>query len=598
MSTATALISEPNALTVSATNLSNVSCFGGNNGSISITSNGGTPAYSYTWMPLGIGTGTTISNLPIGTYTVNIQDTYFCKTSLALTITQPALALTSSLTNIVNLVCFSSLGAATSNPSGGTAPYTYTWSSTPVQNSATAIDLLSGSYTVNVQDANGCVTSNTVSLAQPTQVIGTTGLNDTICLGQTATINCTATGGGGSHYFVWQPGSITNAGVLNPSPLANTTYTVVSFDQNGCASTPDFVEVVVHTLNANNIQTFGVSPICPGEPTILSVNVSGNTGAVTYSWSNGLGNSSGPIVTTPPQPMYYYITALNSCGLSRKDSVYIDFYPLPTVFTAPSGSFACVPNAMQFFDNTTLGTPTDELTDWSWDFGDGQTSNEQNPYHEYNIAGTYSVTLTVVTDAGCTNNNATTPLVINAYQSPLAQFTLNATVLNLPQDYLICNNLSIGAVSYNWSFGDGNSSPEVHPHYLYNTIGSYEVQLIATSLQGCTDTAYANVVTGADIVFPNAFTPNADGGSNGGYYTFGSITNDVFFPYTSGVTDYKLQIFNRWGEMIFESTDIKQGWDGYYKGKICQLGVYIWKAYAKLNNGKIFNQTGDVTLLR
>lgn len=72
----------------------------------------------------------------------------------------------------------------------------------------------------------------------------------------------------------------------------------------------------------------------------------------------------------------------------------------------------------------------------------------------------------------------------------------------------------------------------------------------------------------------------------------------MFFPYTKGVSVYKLQIFNRWGELIFESNDLRQGWDGYYKGKLCQQDVYVWKVDMTFNNGKTFIKTGDVTLLR
>jgi gliding motility-associated-like protein len=170
-------------------------------------------------------------------------------------------------------------------------------------------------------------------------------------------------------------------------------------------------------------------------------------------------------------------------------------------------------------------------------------------------------------------------------------------VLDLPYDMLIATNQSAGAISYVWNFGDGGSSTAVNPSYLYTTVGIYPVQLIATNAFGCSDTAYSEVTTNADVVFPNVFTPDPNGAS-GGFYDIGSLTNDIFFPYTSGVTDFKLQIFNRWGELIFETFDVKQGWDGYYRGQLCQQDVYIWKAYLKLNNDKTFNKTGDVTLLR
>jgi gliding motility-associated-like protein len=101
----------------------------------------------------------------------------------------------------------------------------------------------------------------------------------------------------------------------------------------------------------------------------------------------------------------------------------------------------------------------------------------------------------------------------------------------------------------------------------------------------------------SDIQFPNAFTPNVDG-PNGGAYNINDLNNDIFFPYTTGVTDYHLLIFNRFGEVIFESKDIKVGWDGYYGGKLCQQDAYVWKANVKFFDGRSYNKTGSVTLLK
>ena len=109
------------------------------------------------------------------------------------------------------------------------------------------------------------------------------------------------------------------------------------------------------------------------------------------------------------------------------------------------------------------------------------------------------------------------------------------------------------------------------------------------------DVTTAQVKTNAQILFPNAFTPD---GNSGGGYNPGSLDNNIFFPYTAGVVGFRVQIFDRWGELIFESNDLNVGWDGYYRGKLCPSDVYIWKARLELNNGQIINKAGDVTLLR
>ncbi|MES2762938.1 MAG: PKD domain-containing protein [Bacteroidota bacterium] len=595
LNTTTVTITEPALLSVAISSLVNVGCFNGNTGSISVLASGGTPNYSYTWSPSG--TGSTINNLAAGTYTVKLTDSHFCATAISMSISQPTSALTSTITNVITLLCHNSTGSATSSVSGGTTPYTYTWTTVPIQNTNIATNMDSGTYTMTVSDANNCISSNTLTLTQPSQINSIGGLNDTICLGQSGIIMASATGGAGNYYYVWQPVNVTNSGTLNINPTTTTNYTVVAFDQNGCAGLPDTMKAVVFSLNPSNVQTFGQSPICPGQSSLISALVSGTTGPVTYSWDNGLGNTPGPHIVSPTQPTDYVVTVSNTCGSVVSDTVKILFNPQPTILASLSGTLACIPTPVNFFDNSVTGNVNDPITSWLWDFGDGTTSSSQNSNHVYTTTGAYTVNLTVTTDGGCTNNNASSPLVVYAYPHPNAAFDVNSTVFDLPYDVLNCTNQSNGATNYEWNFGDGGGSTEINPSHTYTSVGVYHVQLVAISQYGCTDTASVDIVTDADVVFPNAFTPNENGPS-GGNYIPGSLNNDIFFPYTSGVVEYKFQIFDRWGELIFETENVKQGWDGYYRGKLCQLDVYIWKAHVVLNNGKVFNKKGDVTLLR
>jgi gliding motility-associated-like protein len=142
-----------------------------------------------------------------------------------------------------------------------------------------------------------------------------------------------------------------------------------------------------------------------------------------------------------------------------------------------------------------------------------------------------------------------------------------------------------------------SSSTAENPTYTFNDVGIFPITLIATSEFGCSDTATSQVITNSNIEFPTAFTPNPNGAS-GGKYDANSLDNDVFFPYLKGAKEYHLEIFNRWGELVFESNDYSYGWDGYYKGKICQSDVYVWKLNMTFKNGKSKLMTGDVTLLR
>ncbi|MES2592744.1 MAG: PKD domain-containing protein [Bacteroidota bacterium] len=594
--TGMAIIAEPPPLDVSIDTIINVLCSGGNTGSISLDVSGGSgQSYTYSWAPSG-ATAADATNLNTGTYTVTVTDQNNCWKAISATTTQPA-----PLISVINStgfpLCYGGYGNASVLVSGGILPYSYSWSNS--ETGSTAYNLGVGSSTVTVTDTNGCSTTNTVVITEPLEVITTSGGNDTLCVGQSGSISATASGGGGNYIYAWQPSGAVTAGTLPITPTSNTTYTVVAYDQNGCPGKPDTLDVIVYTLSASNIQLLGSTPLCPGQSSFLYVETTGTTaetGSLTYQWNNNLGTGTSHLVT-PTQPTTYVVTVSNACGLSVSDSIAVLFSPPPTIDLSLVPTIFCAPGILLFDDNSFSGNESDPIFTWYWNFGDGTVSSEENPAHYYQQAGTYLATLTATTINGCTNNNLTAPISITAQPSPTAVFSINSSNLDLPYDELVLNNQSTGANSYIWNFGDGSTSTLFNPHYAYNLIGIFQVQLIAMNQYGCTDTANAEVTTDADVIFPNAFTPNEDG-SSGGFYDMNSMDNNVFFPYSSGVVEFKLEIFNRWGELIFQSFDIKQGWDGYYLGELSQEGVYIWKAYVRLNNGKIFSKIGDVTLLK
>lgn len=594
-SSATTVIGQPTGVSIGVGGVTNVSCFGGNNGGISVVASGGTPSYSYAWSP-NTSNSPIVTGLSVGSYTVNVLDQNSCSASISINVTQPT-ALSSQITSTTNPICYNGTGTASVIGQGGTVPYTYSWSTTPVQTGSTATNILAGATNVIVTDGNGCTTTNTANLTQPSQIITVGGQNDTMCLGSFGVVSALAVGGGGNYIYTWLPSGVTNTGSLTVSPSVTSTYTVTATDQSGCVGVPTTVQAIVYSLPQSCLTVAGSTQICPGSSTQISAQTIGTTGPLTYLWNHNLGTSPGPITVTPTQPTTYIVTVTNTCGVSISDSVHISFTPPPTVVLSKDTSSICVPSYIQFFDNSVSGNVNDPITSWYWSFGDGTHSTLQNPVHLYNNPGTYLVTLTVTTAGGCTNNNAGAPLTITAHPRPIASFSLNSLSLDIPYDQLICTNQSVNASSYSWTFGDGGSSLAENPTYSYTTVGIYQVQLIVTSSFDCKDTATSEVTTNSDVVFPNAFTPNPNGSSDGSYDP-AALDNNIFFPYVNGVSDFKLQIFNRWGELIFESTDYKVGWDGYYHGKLCQSDVYIWKAEIKLENNKTFSKSGDVTLLR
>ena len=169
--------------------------------------------------------------------------------------------------------------------------------------------------------------------------------------------------------------------------------------------------------------------------------------------------------------------------------------------------------------------------------------------------------------------------------NPTIGFTYSGTISN-PNDTLTFTALTKDANSVSWNFGDGTGSSLTNPSHNYTSVGDFQIQLIATSQYGCSDTAYQYITTDADVVFPNAFTPNGDG------------QNDLFLVRGGPFKSINVRIYNNWGQLIFETNDQLDGWNGTFNGTEQPIGVFVWVVEVEMFNGKKIKKTGDVTLLR
>lgn len=249
-------------------------------------------------------------------------------------------------------------------------------------------------------------------------------------------------------------------------------------------------------------------------------------------------------------------------------------------FETPPGG--CAPYTA-VFKNTSLGGQQ-----FTWNFGDGTSSNETEPQHDYPTPGVYTITLEAIDSATC-NIFDTTSFTITVSDKPVASFSYTPVPPreNTPVTFL---NNSIGATSYRWEFGDGDTlltTSTLPVSHIFNETATYNTCLIAINQSGCRDTACqeikAKVIPLLDV--PNAFTPNGDG------------VNDKIFVRGFGIVKMNWRIYNRWGTMVFQTNNRNEGWNGAYKGIYQPKEVYNYVLDVEFTDGTKYQKKGDITLL-
>jgi len=293
----------------------------------------------------------------------------------------------------------------------------------------------------------------------------------------------------------------------------------------------------------------------------------------------------------PPVGTQTYTVTASQCGgeCIATDQVDVTVHATPVILFTGDDLYACEPHTVNFTNMST------EQFDCVWDFGDGNVLADCGPVsNTYNSAGLYDVTLTVTSDQGCIGTD-TYSNYIEVVPYPQASFSFAPNELTILDTEVDFTNSSLYADSYTWSFGDQSAaSSEENPTHTFPDAsgGSYTVTLQAHSNAGCYDQVTA-VITIDDVLLyyvPNTFTPDGN-----------SINNEFFPVFTAGydLYDYHLTIFNRWGEIIFESYNPGVGWDGTYGGVLVEDGVYIWQLeFGETMSDKRHKKRGHVTVLK
>ncbi|MFH6987824.1 T9SS type A sorting domain-containing protein [Flavobacterium collinsii] len=479
-------INQPAAILSASTATTDVSCFGGANGSATVTPSGGTPGYSYVWAPSG-GTAATATGLSSGTYTCTITDSKGCSLIKTIVIGTPTtLVATISKTDL--LCNGDSNGSATVTVTGGIPGYTYVWTPTG-GNAATASGLSAGTYTVTVTDANGCSTTASTTLNPPAALTATTSQTDVLCNGTaTGTASVTVLGGTGAYTYAWSP---TGGTAATATGLATGNYSCLITDANGCSITKTFFIDQPAVLAAT---TSKVDATCSttGQAT---VNPTGGVLPFTYQWSSGATTATATGLTAGN----YTCTITDGNGCTNTQSVTIN----------TTNTLVAVVNKTDVLCNggntgsatvTPSGAPGPFTYVWAPSGGSNATANNLT-------AGNYTVTITSANGCSIVKNitiGEPTPLVAVPTQTNVAcnGGTTGAASVTVTG--------GTGAYTYVWSPTGGTAATATGL-----TAGTYVVTI--TDGNGCNVTQNFNITqptaVGGTIVATNVTCNGANNGS-------------------------------------------------------------------------------------
>jgi gliding motility-associated-like protein len=414
-------------------------------------------------------------------------------------------------------------------------------------------------------------------------------------------------------------GAFIMEGQLTGNILVNFTEedVIISVRENNTSCVSPVATKVVKVTSppkANLVIEKGISSFAGNDGIIKTEVTGGTTPYVTYKLlQTGQTDSNNDGVFDHLSQGNYSVQVTDVNGCSAVTNVLYLEHPSAVV----NASFQATPLAACFPVTIQLQNLSTGADVFLWElYRSGKliaTSNLNSPDFKVSEPGIYDVHL-AVSLTGTDKTDDAELKGIQVFDAPHAAFELRNEVIYAPDTQVELINFSAGANQYTWDFGDGTTSNEFDPTHAYQKEGRYSLVLLAGYDYGmidingdgtadqqmvCYDSIQREVVAlnGGDLKIPNAFTPNTDG-PNGGHATSGTY-NDVFIPLGKGITEFKMQIFDRWGSLIFESNDKHIGWDGYDRqGKLMPAGAYIYKIIVRLSDNEKITRLGDVTIIR
>jgi gliding motility-associated-like protein len=469
-------------LSASISGQTNVLCAGQTTGSATVTASGGTPPYTYSWNTIPVQSAATATNLKAGSYTVTVTDAAGCIKTANVTITEPA-PIVVSITK-KDVACKGDLtGSATALANGGTQPYTYAWSTTPVQSTATASNLAAGNYTVTVTDLSGCIKTGSVTITEPATKFTASITNqvNVLCAGNnTGSITVAGSGGTPSYQYNINGGAFQAGGTFNN--LTAGAYTIIAKDFNDCqVIIPATITEPAAPLTA--LITNQTNVLCASQTTgSATVTANGGTPSYTYSWNSTPVQSTATAINLKAGS--YTVTVTDAAGCTKTASVTIT-EPAPIVVTITKKDVACKGDLTGSATASVSGGTQPYTYSWS-------TTPVQSTATASNLlAGIYTVTVT--DSSGCTKSGSVTIL------EPATKFT--ASITN--QVNVLCGGSNTGSITVAGSGGT--------PAYQYNINGgAFQASGTFNNLTAGAYTIIAKDANDCQVVIPATITEPAD----------------------------------------------------------------------------------------
>lgn len=397
------------------------------------------------------------------------------------------------------------------------------------------------------------------------------------CSGDEVTLTSSVSGGLGDYSYSWSTGDDTESIIVSPG--TTTTYDLSVTDVCITTASSTSATVTVPTYPPLQVLTSGdTTVLCPNTPVLISSEASGGEGTYSYNWTNEgeVIGSTANITVSPMVTTEYTVKVTDGCGATTSKSLEFTV-TTPVLYLEMSPDQLICPG-----DTTEVSVEAfSGLGDYTyyW-YHSGETTSAVD------VSPNVSTNYTVAVEDGCHTYHIDGTTLVKVVRPNASFNTLtNEPMENLPVYF---QNTSTGSVAWEWDFFNGETSTMHSPGTTYSDWGWHDVELVAINEIGCTDTVVKTIYIKPEFYFyaPNAFTPD------------GNQFNNTYAISMIGVTDFNFNIYDRWGELIYYTTDPYFEWDGTYKGQNAPDGAYVYRAIATDREGQVHEYEGHIILIR